>query len=73
MKDWDKMTPLEEIYEIRREIASDNGFDLDRIFEAARESQREAVKRGRVFVSLPLAKRHQTNDYPEKSISPVFA
>ena len=55
MKNWDTMTPMEEIYAIRKEIAEENGYDLDRIFEAARDSQRRAEAEGRVFVKLPIA------------------
>lgn len=59
MKDWDDMTPLEEIYAIRHEIAEENGYDLDRIFEAARESQLNAEAAGVKFIRLPVV-RHQT-------------
>jgi hypothetical protein len=52
------MTPLEEIYAIRREIAEENGYDLNRIFEAARESQRQAEAAGVKFIRLPIIRRH---------------
>ena len=58
MKDWDDMTPLEEIYAIRHEIAEENGYDLNRIFEAARESQRQAEAAGVKFIRLPIIRRH---------------
>ena len=58
MKNWDDMTPLEEIYAIRHEIAEENGYDLHRIFEAARESQRQAEAAGMEFIRLPIV-RHQ--------------
>ena len=58
MKNWDDMTPLEEIYAIRREIAEEYGYDLNRIFEAAQESQRQAEAAGMKFIRLPIV-RHQ--------------
>ena len=57
MKNWDDMTPLEEIYAIRHEIAEENGYDLDRIFNAARESQRKAEAAGVKFIRLPIVHR----------------
>ena len=59
MKDWDDMTPLEEIYAIRHEIAEENGYDLDRIFEAAREAKLNAEAAGVTFITLSVV-RQQT-------------
>ena len=42
MKDWDDMTPLEEIYAIRREIAEENGIEV--IDKAAAERIAEIRK-----------------------------
>ena len=41
--------PLEEIYAIRREISEQHGHDIHRIFEAAREWQREQEALGVKF------------------------
>ena len=48
--------PLEEIYAIRREISEQYGHDIHRIFEAARESQRQAEAEGITFVALPVVR-----------------
>ena len=34
--DWEKMTPLEEVYAIRKRIAEKFGYSLDAIFDAGR-------------------------------------
>ncbi len=51
--------PLEEIYAIRREISEQYGHDIHRIFEAAREWQREQEAHGVKFnfVRLPIVRR----------------
>ena len=41
--DWEKMTPLEEVYAIRKRIAEKFGYSLDAIFE--RESRNSARRR----------------------------
>lgn len=69
MNNWDKMTPMEEIYAIRKEIAEENDYDLDRIFESARVSQQKAMAEGRVFVTLPIAKPRK----PKLPITAAFA
>lgn len=53
--------PLEEMYAIRRGISEQNGHDIHRIFEAAREWQREQEAHGVKFnfVRLPVA-RHSS-------------
>ncbi len=48
--------PMEEIYAIRRELSEQYGHDIHRIFEAARESQRQAEAAGIKFVRLPIAR-----------------
>ena len=62
MKNWDDMTPLEEIYAIRREIAEENGYDLNRIFEAARESQRQSEAAGVKFIRLPIIRQRHVKE-----------
>ena len=51
--------PLEEIYAIRREISEQYGHDIHRIFEAAREWQREQEAHGVKFnfARLPIVRR----------------
>ena len=62
MKNWDDMTPLEEIYAIRREIAEENGYDLNRIFEAARESQRQSEAAGVKFIRLLIIRQRHVKE-----------
>ena len=56
--EWEKMTPLEEVYAIRKRIAEKFGYSLDAIFDAGIKKQREAEARGEVFhfVKLPIAR-----------------
>ena len=56
--EWDKMTPLEEVYAIRRRIAEKFGYSIDAIFDAGIREQREAESRGEVlhFAKLPIAR-----------------
>ena len=57
--EWEKMTPLEEVYAIRKRIAEKFGYSLDAIFDAGIKKQREAEAHGEVFhfAKLPMAKR----------------
>ena len=56
--DWEKMTPLEEVYAIRKRIAEKFGYSLDAIFNAGIKEQQEAEARGEVFhfAKLPIAR-----------------
>ena len=56
--DWEKMTPLEEVYAIRKRIAEKFGYSLDAIFDAGIKKQREAEARGEVFhfAKLPIVR-----------------
>jgi hypothetical protein len=56
--EWEKMTPLEEVYAIRKRIAEKFGYSLDAIFDAGIKEQREAEARGEKlqFARLPIAR-----------------
>ena len=55
--DWEKMTPIEEVYAIRRRIAEKFGYNLDAILDAGIKEQCEAEARGEKthFARLPIA------------------
>ena len=55
--EWNKMTPLEEVYAIRHRIAEKFNYDLDAIFDAGKRAQQDAESRGEVFhfANLPIA------------------
>ena len=44
---------VEEVHQIRREIAAEFGNDLDACFRHIRERQEEARKSGRAIISPP--------------------
>jgi len=56
--DWDKMTPIDEVYAIRQRIAEKFGYSIDAIFDAGIREQHEAEARGEVFhfAKLPIAR-----------------
>ena len=56
--EWEKMTPLEEVYAIRKRIAEKFGYSLDAIFDAGIKEQRESEARGEKlhFAKLPIAR-----------------
>ena len=48
--------PLEELYEIRRQISANHGHDVRKIWEAALKRQREEEAKGRKYIRLPIAR-----------------
>jgi hypothetical protein len=56
--EWEKMTPLEEVYAIRKRIAEKFGYSLDAIFDAGIKKQHEAEALGKEFhfARLPVAR-----------------
>ena len=62
--EWEKMTPLEEVYAIRKRIAEKFGYSLDAIFDAGIKKQRQyatcaspTVRGGSLTSFTPLRRR----------------
>lgn len=55
---------VEEIHQIRQEIAARYNYDLGAFFEDVRKRQEEARKSGRVIVSPPPRRADKSADQP---------
>ena len=50
--------PIEEIWRIREEIGAEHGYDVDRLFDAMREKEKQYVNR--LVRSLPRRATEQS-------------
>ena len=48
--------PMEWVYEVRRRISAKYDHDIDKLFAAMAERQREEEAKGKVYVRLPIAR-----------------
>lgn len=55
---------VDEIHQVRRELAAKFGYDLKAIFRDVRERQEEARKSGRVIVPPPSKSKKKPADQP---------